>query len=125
MTSINFQLAEEPSSDNEDYDDFGCQCPPGDNQYLLEIEEGQAVLVHAVCGKQPPLSWGDWQDLVYMSPIPVTVEWERECDGSPWHGLTPCDDGSYVQVTATSVPEDVRTEALELSRKHADQRTAT
>jgi hypothetical protein len=59
--------------------------------------------------------------VLFVDAIPVTVKWERECDGSPWHGLTPCDDGSYIQVTATSVPEDVRTAALELSRKHASQ----
>lgn len=125
MTTLNFfEPTNEPAHD-EDYDDGGCGCPPGDNQFLLEIEEGQVVLVHATCGKQPTASWGDWQDLVYMAPIPVTVTWERECDGSSWHGLTPCDDGSYLVAEATSVPEDVRAQALELTRKHAAGRNAT
>ena len=122
MTDLHFQPVDEPTPDNEDYDDTGCQCPPGDNRYLLEIEEGQAVLVHAACGKQPSYSWGDWHDLVSMGPIPVTVNWERECDGSPWHGMTRCDCDSYVVVEATSVPENVRTKALELTHKHAAKR---
>jgi hypothetical protein len=126
MGSLNFfQIAEEPPSENEDYDDTGCQCPPGDNQFLLEIDEGQAVLVHAACGKQPPSSWGDWQEFVHMNPIPVSVEWDTDCDGSPWHGMDRCDCDHWVQVEATSVPEDVRAGALELSRKHAEERTRT
>ncbi|MFM9780428.1 hypothetical protein [Streptomyces scabiei] len=101
MPELNFfQVADEPAPDNCDYDDGGCQCPPGDNNYLLELDEGQTSLTHAACGKQPSSSWGDWQDLVFMNPIPVTVEWERECDGSPWHGLTACDDGSFIRVEA-------------------------
>ncbi|WP_399559353.1 hypothetical protein [Streptomyces chartreusis] len=119
MTALNFEPVDEPDTDNPDYDDTGCQCPPADKQYLLEIEEGQAFLVHATCGKRPPANWGDWNDLVTMGPIPVTVEWESECDGSQWHGLTPCDHGAYIVVTATSVPEDVRTQALDLSHRHA------
>lgn len=123
MTDVRFfQLADEPASDNPGPDDSGCQCPPGDNQFLLEIEEGQAVLIHAACGKQPPANWGDWHDLVSMGPIPVTVGWERECDGSEWHGEHRCDCDSYVVVDATSVPEDVRTEALTLSHQHAVSR---
>src|SRR5688572_16801047 len=120
MTSLNFfELAEQPPSDNEHHDDGGCGCPPGDDKYLLEIEEGQVVLVHAACGKQPSASWGDWQDLVSMAPIPVTVTWERECDGSMWHGMDRCDHGSYLVAEATSVPEDVRKDTLEQTRKHA------
>ena len=125
MSNLYFQPVDEPDADNPDYDDTGCQCPPGDNQYLLELEEGGVVLVHATCGKQPPANWVDWTDLVSMGPIPVTVQWEAECDGSRWHGMDPCDHGSYIVVTATSVPEDVRTQALELSRKQAADRTAT
>ena len=117
MTDLHFHLVDEPADDNSDYDDTGCQCPPGNNQYLLEIEEGQVVLVHAACGKKPSYTWGDWQDLVYMNPIPVTVDWERDCDGSAWHGDHRCDCDSWVQVTATSVPEDVRAAALEQSRQ--------
>lgn len=124
MTTLNFRPADEPASDSEDYDDTGCQCPPGDNQYLLEIDEGQAVLVHAACGQSPPANWGDWHDLVTMAPIPVTVGWERECDGSTWHGDHRCDCGAYVVVEATSVPENVRAGALELTRKHAAERNA-
>lgn len=119
-----FQLAEQPDPD-EDYQHDECQCPRGDNQFLLEIEEGQAVLVHAACGKQPPSDWGDWHDLVSMAPIPVTVKWESECDGSMWHGMDRCDHGSNIVVEATSVPEDVRASALELTRKHAAERNAT
>lgn len=126
MTTPNlFQLADETADDNPDYEETGCQCPPGDNQYLLELEEGGVVLVHAACGKQPPANWGDWTDLVSMGPIPVTLDWERECDGSRWHGMDPCDHGSYIVVTATSVPEDVRTQALELSHQHATRRRET
>lgn len=126
MTTLNFfELADGEDIAPEGYDDTGCQCPPGDTQYLLEIEEGGIVLIHATCGKQPPASWGDWHDLVAMGPIPVTVTWERECDGSEWHGDRRCDDGSYIVVEATSVPEDVRTQALELSRRHAAERSQT
>jgi hypothetical protein len=123
VTALNFQPPE-PADDNPDYDDTGCQCPPGNNQYLLEIEEGQAVLVHAACGNPPSYKWGDWQELTFMNPIPVTVEWETDCDGSPWHGMDPCDCDHWVQVTATSVPENVRTDALALTRKHAQERRA-
>jgi hypothetical protein len=119
-SGLGFQLVTEPATDDPGYDDSGCQCPPGDTNFLLEIEEGQAVLVHAACGKQPPASWGDWNDLVSMNPIPVSVELETDCDGSPWHGMDPCDCDHWVQITATSVPEDVRTAALDLSRKHAN-----
>jgi hypothetical protein len=122
MTDLNFFLADEPAQDNPDYDETGCQCPPGDNNYLLELEEGQAVLVHATCGLRPPANWGDWNEVVSMAPIPVTVEWEPECDGSTWHGLTACDHGAYIVVTATSVPEDVRAQALEASHQHAVNR---
>lgn len=126
MTDLNFfQLADEPADDNPDYDDTGCQCPP-DGKFILEIEEGQAVLVHAACGKQPPATWGDWHDLVSMAPIPVTVGWERECggNGSEWHGDHRCDCDAYVAVEATSIPENVRAEALPLSRKHAAPKEA-
>lgn len=124
MPELNFQPIDEPAADNPDYDDTGCQCPPGDTNYLLTIEEGQAVLIHAACGRAPSYTWGDWQDLVTMNPIPVSVEWDTDCDGSPWHGMDPCDCDHWVQVTATSVPEDVRAGALELSRKHAAERTS-
>lgn len=124
MPELNFRLVDEPAAENEDYDEAGCQCPPGDTSFLLEIQEGHAVLIHTACGKQPPASWGDWHDLAVMNPIPVTVTWEPECDGSTWHGMTRCDHDSYVIVEADSVPADVRTAALELSRKHAIQRTS-
>lgn len=124
MTALNFEPTNEPASDNPDYDDTGCQCPPGDNQYLMEIDKGQVILVHAACGNQPSSSWGDWHDLVSMAPIPVTVGWERECDGSMWHGMDRCDHGSYIVAEAANVPEDVQAAALELSRKHVAERTA-
>ncbi|MGW0015370.1 hypothetical protein ACWDVX_37190 [Streptomyces tendae] len=117
MTTLSFQPAE-PADDNPDYDDTGCQCPPSDNQYLLDIEEGQAVLVHATCGKPPSYTWGDYQDLLTMDPIPVTVEWVNDA-GSPWEEPDP-----WVKITATSVPEDVRKQALELTRKHVQERNA-
>lgn len=121
MATLAFQPAE-PADDNPDYDDTGCQCPSGDKNYLLEIDEGQAVLIHATCGKPPSHTWGDFQDLIGMDPIPVTVEWENECTG--WHYETSCDCDHWVRVTATSVPEDVRKQALELTRKHAVERNA-
>ena len=123
MTALNFQPAE-PTDDNSDYDDTGCQCPPGDTNFLLTIEEGQAVLVHAACGKAPSYKWGDFQDLIVMNPIPVSVGWESDCDGNRWHGLNPCDCDHWVRITATSIPEDVRQTALDLSRKHATERNA-
>ncbi|MFF0009627.1 hypothetical protein ACFYQT_40235 [Streptomyces tibetensis] len=117
--TLNFQTVDEPIGDNPGHDDSGCQCPTGDTKYLLTIEEGQAVLVHAACGKQPSYTWGDYQDLLTMDgPIPVTVEWMSD-SGSLWEEPDP-----WVKVTATSVPEDVRTDALALSRKHAAERNA-
>jgi hypothetical protein len=118
MTDL-FQLADEPFPDEHDLDSDGCQCKPADNQYLLSVDEGQAVLIHAACGKQPPRNWGDWHDLVGMDPIPVTVEWEANCSGSTWHGDHRCDCDHWVEVSATSVPEDVRAAALKTSREHA------
>lgn len=123
MAAPVFHLTDEPVADNPDDAEDECQCPPDDKQFLLEIEEGQAVLVHATCGKQPPASWGDWHDLVSMAPIPVTVTWERECDGSMWHGDRRCDDDSYIVIEATSVPQTVRDAALKLTRQHAAERT--
>jgi len=123
MPILSFQPAE-PGDDNPDYDDTGCQCPPSDNQYLLSIEEGQAVLIHATCGKPPSYKWGDYQEFVVMDPIPVTVGWESDCDGNRWHGLNPCDCDSWVRITASSVPEDARAQALELTRKHVQERNA-
>ncbi|MEU7338667.1 hypothetical protein [Streptomyces sp. NPDC007074] len=99
--TLHFQTVTEPVDDNPDYDDTGCQCPPGDNRYLLEIDEGQPSLVHTACGKQPSHTWGDWQVAFSMEPIPVTVTWERQCDGSEWHGDQRCDDDSWVQATAS------------------------
>jgi hypothetical protein len=52
MTDLNFfQIADEQPGENPDYDETGCQCPPGDNQYLLELEEGQAVLRQTATGQ--------------------------------------------------------------------------
>lgn len=124
MPTLSFRPAGD-DQDPEDHDDGSCQCQPADSAYLLEIEEGQAVLIHATCGRPPSSTWGDWQEFVTMNPIPVNVEWDTDCDGSPWHGMDPCDCDHWVQVTATSVPENVRTEALELSRKHAENARQT
>lgn len=87
----------------EEYDDGGCPCAKPDSAYQLEINEGQVSLVHATCGKPPPASWGDWEDLVYMNAIPVRLAWVPECDGSMWHGDQRCDCG--VSVELTPVPE--------------------
>jgi hypothetical protein len=122
VTDIFFQPVDQPTEDNPDYDDTGCQCPAGDDQYLLTIDEGQAVLVHAACGRQPSHKWGDWQEFAAMNPIPVTAKWETDCDGNRWHGLNPCDCDYWVQITATSVPEDVRAAAIEQTRQHAADR---
>jgi hypothetical protein len=118
MTAPGFRLIDEPVADHPDYEEDGCQCPPDDKQFLLEIEEGQAVLVHAACGRQPPSSWGDWHDLVSMAPIPVTVTWKRECDGSMWHGDRQCDDDSYVVVEPTSVPQAGRDRCIHVKAIH-------
>lgn len=99
MTALNFFEPAEDSADDPEFEETGCQCPPGDNRYNLEIEEGQANLVHAACGKQPPSPWGDWHDLVVMDAISVTLEWVPECDGSMWHGEHRCDCGSTVRLT--------------------------
>lgn len=101
MTALNF-FEPTDDSDEPEYEETGCTCPPGDNRYRLEIEEGQAQLVHAACGKQPPASWGDWHDLVTMEAIPVTLEWVPDCDGSMWHGEHRCDCGASVQITPTA-----------------------
>jgi hypothetical protein len=90
-------LPAEPSFE-PDPDECSCELPV-DPRYLLQIEEGSVSLTHAACGKQPPTAWGDWHDLIDMQPIPVTLEWTPECDGYPWHGLTACDHGAYIEVT--------------------------
>jgi hypothetical protein len=87
------------SPDLEGYGPSGCLCPPGDNRYTLGIEEGGPSLVHAACGLPPGDSWGDWADLVYMEPVPVTAEWVPDCDGEMWHGMERCEDGATVRVT--------------------------
>jgi hypothetical protein len=102
-----------PDDDGPDLAAHECPCKPADDQYLLTVEEGQVSIVHAACGKQPPSTCGDWHDLAVMdNPIPVTVTWVNDT-GTHWEDPDP-----YVQITATSVPEDVRAAALELSRKH-------
>ncbi|MFE6412583.1 hypothetical protein ACFVOR_37250 [Streptomyces sp. NPDC057837] len=128
MVELNFRAVDDtPETDNPDYDDTGCQCPPTDNTYLLEIDEGQAGLVHATCGKQPPHQWGDWQDLVVMNPTPVTVEWETDCDGNRWHGLDPCDCDHWVSVTPSSPITDQlergRAQLLEAMSAVSEDRT--
>ena len=102
---VNFHLVEDADGDEPDLDDGTCQCEKPDNQFRLEIEEGQVSLIHVACGKTPPASWGDWNDLVYMSPIPVRVEWEPNCDGSLWHGDHMCDCGASVNVTPPASEE--------------------
>lgn len=102
---------ESPGDDNPDTpdpDDLGCQCPPGDNRFLLAIEEGGIILTHAACGKQPAANWGDWQEVVTMdTPIPVTAKWATDCDGSRWHGGgTPCDCDHWIEITPTLPPSD-------------------
>jgi hypothetical protein len=98
VTEIHFFPAD-PADDNPDYDDTGCPCKPGDNRYQLEIDEGGVILIHVPCGKQPSASWGDWGDLVYMDPIPVTVKWDTNCNGSAWHGDRRCECDRWIQVT--------------------------
>ena len=99
MTALHFVSDHEPALEDIDIDALACQCPNPDDQYLLEIEEGQAVLKHAACGKQPPAYWGDWHDLVMMSQIRVTARPQPECDGAEWHGDTRCDCGYTIEVT--------------------------
>jgi hypothetical protein len=90
----------EPAQEEPELAADECGCTPADAQYLLTIEEGVAVIVHAACGKQPPSTWGDWADLVVMDqPIPVTAEWVPDCDGFQWHGDNRCDCGATVQLT--------------------------
>jgi hypothetical protein len=116
-----FDLAPaQDSVDEPDLEAHECHCQPADDRYLLTIEEGVAVIVHRACGKQPPSTRGDWQDLVVMDqPLPVTAKWVPECDGSEWHGDHRCDCGATVQLTAASAPKNAATAPLELSRKHA------
>jgi hypothetical protein len=57
-----------------------------------------------------------------MPPIPVTVEWEPKNCTSCRSLYEDCDH--WVQVEATSVPENVRAEALDLSHQHAANRRA-
>lgn len=118
MTTICFW--ESPGDDNPDTpdpDDLGCQCPPGDNRFLLAIEEGGIILTHAACGKQPAAHWGDWQEVVTMdTPIPVTAKWATDCDGSRWHGGgTPCDCDHWIEVTPTpgTAQQEARIRQLE------------
>lgn len=97
MNPFFFAPAPEPEGPEGHPDE--CSCKPADSQYLLTIEEGASVLIHAACGKQPPGTWGDWGDLVTMDQIPVTLEWTPECNGTMWHGYIQCDHGSYIQLT--------------------------
>lgn len=112
MSFISFEMVEgwdpDKPGDHENYDDGGCTCPPGDDRYLLEIEEGGVGLVHIACGKQPSYKWGDWNDLVQMNPVPVTVEWQTNCDGSPWHGMTPCDCDHWIQITPSPTAPEIQ-----------------
>jgi hypothetical protein len=102
-----FTVNEEETPEPEEYVSSGCTCPPGDTRYTLAIEEGGLSLVHTACGKSPGDSWGDWADLVYMEPMPVTADWVPDCDGQMWHGMDRCEDGATVQVTP-QLPEPYR-----------------
>ncbi|MER6092517.1 phiSA1p31-related protein [Streptomyces bluensis] len=90
MTSP-FELAEPPSPDQLHPSNFECPCINPDDQYLLEIDAGAAVLVHKACGKQAQ-GWLD--DAFSLDRIPVTLHWH---DGRPTYPED--DDGSYGWLT--------------------------
>jgi hypothetical protein len=89
---------EEEAPDPEEYTDNGCSCPPEDDLWLLEVEEGGIQLRHKTCGRPPMDSWGDWVDLVQMAPVEVRLAWVPDCDGSMWHGMDRCDHGSTIEL---------------------------
>lgn len=107
MAALNFAPDSQPTPD--DIDDLACRCPIPDDKYLLEIEEGQVVLKHAACGKEPPANWGDWHDLVVMPQMRVTARPQSECNGEMWHGDTRCDCGYTIEVAPSNeVKESAR-----------------
>lgn len=86
------------SEQDTDLDDGTCPCENPDDQYVMDIEEGNVYLRHAACGKVP--NWGDWNDLVCSGPVPVRAVWESNCTGSHRSGYTlSCDCDYWVQVT--------------------------
>jgi hypothetical protein len=97
----------------EDSPYSGCQCKPADDQYLMEVDEGQASLVHKACGKIP--NWGDYQEFLIMNSamaVPVTARWESDCDGQLWHGDHMCDCDHWVVLSpAATEPPKTLTEA--------------
>ncbi|MFJ7990352.1 hypothetical protein [Streptomyces sp. NPDC096351] len=101
-----FQPAIDPSQEDPTGPDASaCHCPADSSAYLLEIEEGHPVLTHTACGKPPPQEWGDWEDLITMDPIPVTLAWNSDCDGSAWHGEHRCECDAWAELTPTTTEQ--------------------
>ncbi|WP_330479924.1 hypothetical protein OG301_38965 (plasmid) [Streptomyces platensis] len=99
---LNLELIEDAqdAAQDVDLDDNTCPCESPDDQYVMEIEEGQLYLRHAACGKVPNWAGGDWRDLVFSGPVPVRAAWESDCTGSHRSGYTfACDCDHWVQVT--------------------------
>ncbi|MFE7780334.1 hypothetical protein [Streptomyces nigrescens] len=87
------------AEEEADLDDDTCPCENPDDQYVMEIDEGRVALHHAACGKAP--NWGgDWEELVFSSPVTVRAAWESDCTGVHYSDYTfGCDCDHWVQVT--------------------------
>lgn len=60
-----------------------CPCVNPYDQYLMEIDCGTAVFIHAVCGK-PPGPW--FEDAFTMRPVAVTLDCSETDEGDA-HGV--------------------------------------
>jgi hypothetical protein len=77
--------------------DPSCSCPNPDDQYTLEIDNGSVLITHRACGKTPA---GDWNEVLVLDALPVTVRWERP---HPCWCETGCDCDVYAVLTANHV----------------------
>ena len=71
-----------------------CRCSLKDDpRCTLDVEEGQASLIHVACGRS---LWLEREDIFAEFPVKVTIETCANPGG--WHGMERCDCGPEVSI---------------------------
>lgn len=98
MSDIRFELSDAEFDGEDDYDGAFCSCEQP--QWMLSIMDGAFEFTCAECKGSTPETWVDFHDMVVMSPVPVTLRWEKEpcvCETHP--DRLSCDCDAYLVVT--------------------------
>ena len=73
-----------------------CRCTDKkDDEYTLEVEEGNAIVVHVPCGKRPWFMFDDHNLSVSMSPQKIIVNEQTGCSGYECYSGS-CDCGPEI-----------------------------